>query len=92
MSETNKVAVDVCAKQPSCRPNVPGEVADNWQHRSKKMRCGTCMWFIGKTTTAIQSQDNFIGRCRRRCPTINGFPAVFSSDWCGDHKLDEEKI
>lgn len=33
-----------------------------------------------------------LGRCRRHAPTVNGFPAVFESDWCGDHKLDENKI
>ena len=33
-----------------------------------------------------------LGRCRRHCPTMNGFPAVFTKDWCGDHKLDENKI
>lgn len=32
-----------------------------------------------------------IGRCRRHAPTMNGFPVVFVNDWCGDHKLDEEK-
>lgn len=31
------------------------------------------------------------GRCRRHAPTLNGFPAVYGTDWCGDHKLDEEK-
>ncbi len=33
-----------------------------------------------------------LGRCRKRAPTLNGFPAVFENDWCGDHKLDENKI
>lgn len=33
-----------------------------------------------------------LGRCRRHAPTMNGFPAVFEEDWCGDHKLDENKI
>lgn len=33
-----------------------------------------------------------IGRCRRHAPTISGYPAVFESDWCGDHKLDETKL
>jgi hypothetical protein len=33
-----------------------------------------------------------LGRCRRHAPTMNGFPAVFCKDWCGDHKLDENKI
>lgn len=31
------------------------------------------------------------GRCRRHAPTMSGYPAVFGNDWCGDHKLDENK-
>lgn len=33
-----------------------------------------------------------IGRCRRHAPTMNGYPVVFSDDWCGDHKLDENNL
>jgi hypothetical protein len=33
-----------------------------------------------------------LGRCRKRAPTLNGWPAVFETDWCGDHKLDEAKL
>lgn len=58
---------------------------DNWKDRIKDMRCGTCMWFVPKNESAL-------GRCRRRCPTLNGWPAVFDTDWCGDHKIDESKI
>ncbi len=32
-----------------------------------------------------------VGRCRRHAPTINGYPVVFMTDWCGDHRLDENK-
>ena len=59
------------------------ELKDNWAHRSEGMKCKTCMWFVEKKT---------IGRCRKHAPTMNGFPAVYPSDWCGDHKLDENKI
>lgn len=71
---------------------------DNWQHRSKGMICMTCMFFAQKltreSTLAIKLDvpDATIGRCRRRAPTLNGWPVMFSSDWCGDHKLDENKI
>ena len=65
---------------------------DNWKHRSKGMRCSSCMFFVPKQTEAVQREDHIIGRCRRRAPSMNGFPVVFSDDWCGDHKLDEEKI
>lgn len=60
---------------------------DNWKFRSANMKCKTCMWFVPKEAKVIE-----IGRCRRHCPTMGGFPVVFSSDWCGDHKLDENKL
>lgn len=69
---------------------------DNWKHRSVGMRCGSCMWFITKEVDARKDtsgeRNAFLGRCRKRAPTLQGFPAVFENDWCGDHKLDEEKI
>lgn len=65
--------------------------ADAWRHRAANMRCATCMWFVNK------QKDNALlgstlGRCRKHAPTMNGYPAVFLADWCGDHKLDENKI
>jgi hypothetical protein len=56
---------------------------DNWKHRSTGMVCGTCMWCAPKGT---------VGRCRRHAPTMNGYPVVYPTDWCGDHKVDENKI
>jgi hypothetical protein len=54
------------------------------------------MWFVPKV---IESQDeptvvaeSPLGRCRRHAPTMGGYPAVFVSDWCGDHRLDENKL
>lgn len=67
-------------------------MTDNWKHRSTGMRCATCMWHVVKEGTGSGSDENRLGRCRRRAPTMNGFPAVFGTDWCGDHKLDENKI
>jgi len=60
------------------------ESKDPWKHRSQGMRCSTCMWFAPKSEA--------IGRCRRHAPTMNGYPAVYTTDWCGDHKVDEEKL
>lgn len=72
------------------------EFNDPWKHRSNKMRCFTCMWFALKAPENPPKYDldleRIIGRCRRHCPTMGGFPAVFSNDWCGDHKIDENKI
>lgn len=71
-------------------------VVDPWAHRSKKMRCSSCMWFVAKESEPRQAGtsevvDMTLGRCRRHAPTMNGYPAVFTHDWCGDHKLDENK-
>lgn len=74
-------------------------IMDNWRHRSNNMRCATCMYFVPKQRMVnsveqkeIVNIDSELGRCRRRAPTANGFPVVFLNDWCGDHKLDENKI
>jgi hypothetical protein len=56
------------------------------------MRCKTCIWFVEKHTETQPDERGNIGRCRRHAPTMGGFPVVFSSDWCGDHRLDESKI
>jgi hypothetical protein len=39
-----------------------------------------------------EKRDTEVGRCRRHAPTMSGWPVMFASDWCGDHKLDEAKI
>ena len=74
---------------------------DNWEHRSEKMKCTTCMWFVpkkkkkkdqGEEHPATGSWAIGLGRCRRHAPTMAGFPAVFGTDWCGDHKLDENAV
>ena len=64
---------------------------DNWKHRSKGMLCRTCMYFMEKSGGAPGLSSAF-GRCRRHAPTMSGFPAVFGTDWCGDHKLDETRL
>ena len=67
---------------------------DPWKHRSKGMCCKTCMWFVEKALAEglVREESKVLGRCRRHAPTMSGFPAVFTADWCGDHKLDETKI
>jgi hypothetical protein len=64
---------------------------DPWKHRSAKMSCSTCMWFVIKVRSEESPVTAPIGRCRRHAPTMNGYPVVFETDWCGDHKLDEDK-
>jgi len=76
---------------------------DPWKHRSTMMKCRTCMWFVLKAGPPVPltvpdheipavMEGGMLGRCRRHAPTMNGYPAVYESDWCGDHKLDETKI
>ena len=73
----------------------PKSVLDNWGNRISGMRCRFCVFFVPKYSVcpihANDSRGN-LGRCRRNAPTMNGWPAVFESDWCGNHKLDENKV
>jgi hypothetical protein len=49
--------------------------------------------FVGlKRLYSLVSTDIIVGSCRRHAPTIGGYPAVFPDDWCGDHRVDEDKI
>lgn len=66
---------------------------DPWVHRSEGMRCKTCIWFVEKQRAQRVWLETYkpVGRCRRHAPTIGGYPVVFESDWCGDHRLDENK-
>ena len=72
---------------------------DNWKHRSDRMRCSTCMFYVPKTQATepaavkdAQTRPMYVGRCRRHAPTLGGYPVVFEADWCGDHELDEGKL
>ena len=61
-----------------------GTKQDNWAGRSTMMICCNCMYYMPK--------GGGLGRCRRHAPvTQQGWPVVFTSDWCGDFKLDETK-
>jgi hypothetical protein len=67
---------------------------DAWEHRAETMVCASCMWWLPKGSEMLNTNiapGRKLGRCRRRAPTMNGFPAVWGCDWCGDHKLDEAK-
>lgn len=66
------------------------ELRDPWIHRSSQMSCRTCMWYVMKERTGPILKE--VGRCRKHAPTMTGYPVVFSTDWCGDHKIDENKI
>ena len=53
---------------------------DNWETHGKTHTCAFCIYYVLKL-------EGTKGRCRKHAPTMAGFPAVFPSDWCGDHKL-----
>jgi hypothetical protein len=71
-------------------------ISDPWKHRSASMSCHTCMWYVEKQRLGTANSDvnplKTIGRCRRHAPTMNGYPVVYMSDWCGDHKLNENSV
>jgi hypothetical protein len=64
-------------------------VMDPWARRSARMACWEWTWFVPKAAT--DPVNTRLGRCRRHAPTMIGFPVVYLTDWCGDHKLDENK-
>lgn len=64
--------------------------SDNWRYRAQTMVCKTCIWYVEKAVAVPREVK--IGRCRRHAPTIGGFPVVYPSDWCGDHRMDETKL
>ena len=74
--------------------------SDPWAYRSEGMRCKSCMWFAPKYPDGQPKYDGDritlppvnMGRCRRHAPTMNGYPVVFVNDWCGDHKLNENRV
>lgn len=68
--------------------DMRAETKDPWAHRNDGMRCRSCMWYVKKADGGGLSLP--IGRCRRHSPTMSGYPVVYESDWCGDHKLDTE--
>ena len=63
---------------------------DNWRDQAT-FCCRTCRFYVAKNSDPDHPFDadppHIIGRCRRRAPTMDGFPVVFPTDWCGDHKL-----
>lgn len=82
--EINRAQADQLNAVTNQKLYEPEPSQDNWAHRSIGMKCLTCMWFVAKA--------NGIGRCRRHSPAPSGggWPVVYQSDWCGDHKLDEK--
>jgi len=56
---------------------------DKWDMTSYS--CESCRFYVPK--------DEFIGRCRRHAPTLDGYPVVFPrADFCGDHKIGQNPL
>ena len=69
------------------------QIIDPWVNRSTGMRCRTCIWFVAKEQSGLTKPDAaIVGRCRRHAPAMNGYPVVYQTDWCGDHRIDENKV
>jgi len=58
---------------------------DNWRN-SNSFICATCLYYVEKDS------ELDVGRCRRLAPTIKGYPVVYGTDWCGDHKLGVKNL
>lgn len=73
---------------------IKGTGQDPWANRGSGMKCSTCVWFVPKfTSNAVVPQNHkTVGRCRRHAPTMSGYPLVYMDDWCGDHRIDENKV
>lgn len=87
---------DLKAHNAKMAQQLKPEAADPWRHRSSGMRCQTCIWYVAKHPAAMArgviDGPAQIGRCRRHAPTMGGYPVVYMTDWCGDHRLDENKV
>ena len=80
---------------PARKQRLVNEIArDPWVDRAGGMRCATCRFYVQKVPSKVLSTAivKEIGPCRRYAPTMQGFPVVFPADWCGEHKLDENRV
>jgi hypothetical protein len=100
----NEMIEACCSAYPNCTHNnakqcpdtLPSvgfsEEKDMWKNRSRKMKCTSCMYYVRKESDSVVSMPGYeVGRCRRHSPSMNGWPVMRGGDWCGDHKLDENK-
>lgn len=49
------------------------------------------MFYVPKVEHSTGLSKNE-GRCRRRAPTLQGYPVVYVSDWCGEHKIGSNPV
>lgn len=98
--EPEKSATESCEVEPPLRD---GEPPDNWADLSS-FACRTCRFYVPKVELVsgdygvndkgekliVRVEHKPRGRCRRHAPTMNGFPVVYDTDWCGDHRLADK--
>lgn len=91
--EIEEYGQQLLRQQPEQRAKGAIAGGDPWVNRSAAMLCKTCIWYLPKESigTLLGAQTR-IGRCRRHAPTMGGYPVVYMTDWCGDHRIDENKV
>ena len=58
-----------------------------------KRACKTCKFYEEKVPAKQDRNYTMIGRCKRNAPQAGeGFPMVYPTDWCGQYRIDENKI
>jgi len=66
---------------------------DNWEGRALFSACKRCMYYVEKKPMKTDRTYTVVGRCRRRSPVVEiGYPVVYPTDFCGEFKLDENKV
>lgn len=55
---------------------------DNWNNRAVQFTCKNCLFFVDR--------GQGLGRCRKHAPTHDGWPTMYESDWCGDHRITKK--
>ncbi len=68
---------------------------DPQEYRDKNMCCETCIWYAQEEPTdgiRFFNWNTEYATCRFKSPVLGGWPVLYLGDWCGDHKLDEDKV
>ena len=73
---------------------------DKWD-RKTNFNCASCMFFVPKWQPEsyvnccgeiVKNVEPQKGRCRRRAPKLGGYPVVYATDWCGEHKIGSNPV
>jgi hypothetical protein len=79
-------AADTKRQQEAARARFPWTAEFNWPrvtlHRPPRPTCQTCDHF-GPRLDALEGH----GECRKSAPSLDGFPPMPATGWCGDHEI-----